>query len=379
MAAYCYPLTLRDGFSRFVLRCDALAGPHATRPRGDGSSAPSPSTACPSAFAAITGGPFASTGLGAAVAAVGLVDAPRHRARSALPPAIPSKTGRTNSFIRCSKPRPRGRRRRTRAAQQRRFARFCVEYNDERPARGLAAMPCRRAAISRRRAPCRPRLPALDYPGHWEIRRVSTIGQVSWRGRPAVSVRSARRRRRRLRRSRRRPLDDPLCHRRARHGTTNVSRSLHPLPRCPRRGAPPAPLAPRLTGRTKSLTSTSQSTVTHVAGLICYPCLRLRRLKILVWTQDPRPKTQDPRLKNWRNHHGERHRDGHQVGSEGEIRRGRAAGGPGTGQQWMWLERGRLRRSHHQQPLRRRRRSASCPSRRCSPRSAAATRRRWPS
>src|SRR5437868_4866584 len=32
---YCYPLTLRDGFSRFVLRCDALAGPTyaATRPR----------------------------------------------------------------------------------------------------------------------------------------------------------------------------------------------------------------------------------------------------------------------------------------------------------------------------------------------------------
>jgi transposase InsO family protein len=23
---YCYPLTLRDGFSRFVLRCDALVG-----------------------------------------------------------------------------------------------------------------------------------------------------------------------------------------------------------------------------------------------------------------------------------------------------------------------------------------------------------------
>ena len=23
---YCYPLTLRDGFSRFVLRCDALLG-----------------------------------------------------------------------------------------------------------------------------------------------------------------------------------------------------------------------------------------------------------------------------------------------------------------------------------------------------------------
>ena len=25
------------------------------------------------------------------------------------------------------------------------------------------------------------RVPPVEYPGHWEIRRVSTIGQVSWR------------------------------------------------------------------------------------------------------------------------------------------------------------------------------------------------------
>ena len=44
--------------------------------------------------------------------------------------------------------------------------------------------PCRRAAISRRRARGRGSCRALDYPGHVEVRRVSTIGQVSWRGAP---------------------------------------------------------------------------------------------------------------------------------------------------------------------------------------------------
>ena len=45
-------------------------------------------------------------------------------------------------------------------------------------------MRCRRASISRRRAPCRGRLAPLEYPGHVEIRRVSTIGTVSWRNQP---------------------------------------------------------------------------------------------------------------------------------------------------------------------------------------------------
>ena len=32
-------------------------------------------------------------------------------------------------------------------------------------------------------SPFSPQLPPLEYPGHWEPRRVSTGGTVSWRGR----------------------------------------------------------------------------------------------------------------------------------------------------------------------------------------------------
>ena len=68
-------------------------------------------------------------------------------------------------------------------AQQRRFDRFCAEYNQERPHEALQdAVPASCYQPSLRQWPRS--LPPLEYPGHLEIRRVSTIGQVSWHGAP---------------------------------------------------------------------------------------------------------------------------------------------------------------------------------------------------
>ena len=67
-------------------------------------------------------------------------------------------------------------------AQQRRFGRFCHEYNYERPHAALGnAVPADHYTASGRSVPAR--MPPLDYPGHVEVRRVSCIGQVSWQGR----------------------------------------------------------------------------------------------------------------------------------------------------------------------------------------------------
>src|SRR4029077_3280938 len=59
---YCYPVTLRDGFSRFVLRCEALAGPtyEATRPQFERAFADS---GLPARIRSDNGGPVARTGL----------------------------------------------------------------------------------------------------------------------------------------------------------------------------------------------------------------------------------------------------------------------------------------------------------------------------
>jgi transposase InsO family protein len=178
---YCYPLTLRDGFSRFVLRCDALPGPTyaATRPRFERAFA---EYGLPQRIRSDNGGPFASTGLarlsrlsvwwmrlGIIPERIALGHPEQNGSHEQFHSVLKSDTARP--------PAPHAR------AQQRRFDRFCAEYNHERPHEALQdAVPASCYHPSPRPLPRE--LPALEYPGHLEVRRVSTIGQVSWRGAP---------------------------------------------------------------------------------------------------------------------------------------------------------------------------------------------------
>ena len=179
--AYCYPLTLRDGFSRFVLRCDALRGQttDATRRCFDRAFA---QYGLPERIRSDNGVPFASAGLGRlsqlSVWWIRLGILPE---RIAL--GRPDQNGSHEQFhsvLKADTTRPAAR---DAAAQQRRFARFCREYNYERPHEALNNdVPAAHYASSPRPLPRR--LPPLEYPGDVEIRRVSCIGQVSWRGAP---------------------------------------------------------------------------------------------------------------------------------------------------------------------------------------------------
>ena len=176
---YCYPLTLRDGFSRFVLRCDALAGPTyaATRPRFERAFA---EYGLPQRIRSDNGGPFASTGLARlsrlSVWWMRLGIIPE---RIAL--GHPEQNGSHEQFhavLKADTARPPAAHAR---AQQRRFDRFRAEYNHERPHEALQdGVPASGYHPSPRAFP--QQLPPLEYPGHFEIRRVSTIGQVAWRG-----------------------------------------------------------------------------------------------------------------------------------------------------------------------------------------------------
>ena len=177
--AYCYPLTLRDGFSRFVLRCQALAGPtyEATRPQFERAFA---EYGLPDRIRSDNGGPFASTGL-------------RRLSRLSvwwlrlgirlerIAPGHPEQNGSHEQFhsvLKAETARPPAANAR---AQQRRFDRFCAEYNDDRPHEALGdRTPASCYQPSRRALPRQ--VPPVEYPGHWEIRRVSPIGQISWEG-----------------------------------------------------------------------------------------------------------------------------------------------------------------------------------------------------
>ncbi len=178
---YCYPLTLRDGCSRFVLRCDAWPGPTyaATRQSFERAFA---AYGLPQRIRSDNGNPFASSGLAClsrlSVWWMRLGIIPE---RIAL--GHPEQNGSHEQFHSVLKaetarpPAPHAR------AQQRRFNRFCAEYNHERPHEALQdAVPASCYQPSPRPLPRA--LPPLDYPGHLEIRRVSTIGQVSWHGAP---------------------------------------------------------------------------------------------------------------------------------------------------------------------------------------------------
>ena len=179
--AYCYPLTLRDGFSRFVLRCDGLLGrtSEATRRRFERAFA---KYGLPDRIRSDNGGPFASPGLaGLSALSVWWLRLGIHRERIA--PGHPEQNGSHEQFHRVLKaetarpPAPNC------TAQQQRFRRFVREYNQERPHEALRDQPPASCYTSSRRA-LPTRLPPLEYAGHTEKRLVSSNGCVSWDGAP---------------------------------------------------------------------------------------------------------------------------------------------------------------------------------------------------
>jgi transposase InsO family protein len=179
--AYCYPLTLRDLHSRFVLRCDALPEKsgrlvqpcflRAFREYG-----------LPTRIRSDNGGPFAAPGLTRlshlSVWWVRLGIRPER-----IAPGHPEQNGAHEQFHRVLKAETARPPAAHRAAQQRRFRRFCQEYNTARPHEALQDQtPARVYRPSPRPFP--ERLPPVEYPGHWEVRRVARTGQVSWDGAP---------------------------------------------------------------------------------------------------------------------------------------------------------------------------------------------------
>jgi transposase InsO family protein len=178
---YCYPLTLRDGFSRYVLRCDALVTKRGevVRERFERAFA---EYGLPDRIRSDNGGPFAATGLTRlSYLSVWWIRLGIQPERIAL--GHPEQNGSHEQFHRVLKaettrpPAPHC------TAQQQRFRRFRVEYNEERPHEALHDRPPASCYAPSGR-PLPERLPPIEYPGHMEVRRVSPIGQVSWRGRP---------------------------------------------------------------------------------------------------------------------------------------------------------------------------------------------------
>jgi transposase InsO family protein len=176
----CTPLTISDGWSRYLLRCQGLSA-------GTGRIVVQPifeaamrEFGMPMAIRTDNGAPFASVGLGGLTGlsiwwlklGIGL-----ERSR----PGCPQDNGRHERMHRTLKAETAQPAKANLAAQQRAFDAFRAEYNEERPHEGLGGQtPAAVYTPSPRNFPAR--LPEVTYARGWEQRQVRAAGQMKWNG-----------------------------------------------------------------------------------------------------------------------------------------------------------------------------------------------------
>ncbi len=174
----CDPLTISDGYSRFLLRCQALAHPtyEAVQPLFE---ATLREYGLPQAIRTDNGVPFAATrGTGLSRLAVWWIKLGIVPER--IQPGHPEQNGRHERMHRTLKadaispPAP------TLREQQRAFDLFRNTYNEQRPHQALGNKPPASRYTSSNR-PYPQRVTAPEYPSDWTVRKVYPNGCFWWR------------------------------------------------------------------------------------------------------------------------------------------------------------------------------------------------------
>jgi transposase InsO family protein/transposase-like protein len=175
----CYPLTLSDAVSRYLLRCDGVTTPDEPTVKPLFESA-FREFGLPDAMRSDNGPPFASTGLGRlSRLAVWWVRLGIRLER--IEPGHPEQNGRHERMHRTLKEETASPPEVNLARQQLSFDRFRHRYNDERPHEALGQITP--ASVYTRSVRSFPdKLPALEYPDEYELRRVQPNGAIHWRG-----------------------------------------------------------------------------------------------------------------------------------------------------------------------------------------------------
>lgn len=177
---YCYPLTISDLYSRYVLTVHGLPGTGSELTQAQCRRC-FETYGLPRVIRTDNGVPF---GIPAALGGISplavwwirLGIRPERIARG-----VPQQNGsheRMHRTLKAEATRPPSA---STPAQQARFDRWQGTFNDRRPHDALAgATPASRYVPSPRPFPHR--LPVLEYPAHVEVRRVNSSGTVKWRG-----------------------------------------------------------------------------------------------------------------------------------------------------------------------------------------------------
>lgn len=175
---WCYPLTVMDHQSRYLCACDALKGPRLKdtkaafirifREYG-----------LPIRIRSDNGVPFASTSRGG-LSQLSLWWIRLGILPERIEPGKPQQNGRHERMHRTLKQAATRPPSNSMRSQQQRFDAFCHEYNDERPHEALDQQtPASHYAPSTRAYP--ERLPEMQYPDYFDVKKVSSNGAVYWR------------------------------------------------------------------------------------------------------------------------------------------------------------------------------------------------------
>lgn len=180
-ARRCYPLTLSDNHSRYLIECKGLYQPKLA-----------PVKACyerafrvhglPRAMRTDNGYPFAQCTLGGLTAlSVWLLRLGVMPERIA--PGHPEQNPRHERMHRTLKAATASPPKANLCAQQRAFNRFRREYNEVRPHRALGGCRCPADLFAPSPRPFPQRIEPVEYPDSFEVRRVRSNGEFKWRGR----------------------------------------------------------------------------------------------------------------------------------------------------------------------------------------------------
>jgi len=176
----CYPLTVVDAHSRYLLSCAAHSGTSYPEARSSLERL-FLERGLPQRIRSDNGSPFASIGAGR-LSRLNVWWWKLGIAVERIEPGKPQQNGRHERMHRTLKAETARPPAKNRQGQQRRFDRFCDEYNQERPHEALGQRPpATMYAAAERSYPTQ--IPEPEYAGHWELRRVRKDGHVKFQGR----------------------------------------------------------------------------------------------------------------------------------------------------------------------------------------------------
>lgn len=176
----CYPLTLADCHSRYLLRCDAYASPDAAVWRSF--EAAFIEYGMPSAIRSDNGLPFASSATPGGLSRLSVWWLRLGILPERIAPGSPWENGRHERMHRTLKAEATEPPQANRKQQQRAFDTFRREFNQDRPHEALGQRPPRTLYAHSKRAYPR-KLPEWEYPGSYQLRRITTTGMLQVDGR----------------------------------------------------------------------------------------------------------------------------------------------------------------------------------------------------